>query len=79
MSDEFSVALCRGLHGELHLSGNESAWWHRLNIDPLPVALKLWQQSRGDGEWFPSTQDVTQAQPSQTTEVSAQNGSGTEP
>jgi hypothetical protein len=35
------------------------------------VALKLWQQSRADGELF--------TQPSKTTDVSAQNGSGTEP
>ena len=79
VSDEFTVPLCRVHHRELHLSGNESAWWHRLNIDPLPVALKLWQQSRADGELFPSTQGVTQAQPAKTTDVSAQNGSGTEP
>jgi hypothetical protein len=79
VSDEFTVPVCRVHHRELHRSGNESAWWRRLNIDPLPVALKLWQQSRADGELFPSTQGVTQAQPSKTTDVSAQNGSGTEP
>jgi hypothetical protein len=79
VSDEFTVPLCRVHHRELHRSGNESAWWRRLNIDPLPVALKLWQQSRADGELFPSTQGVTHAQPSKTTDVSAQNGSGTEP
>jgi hypothetical protein len=79
VSDEFTVPLCRVHHRELHRSGNEAAWWRRLNIDPLPVALKLWQQSRADGELFPSTQGVTQAQPSKTTDVSAQNGSGTEP
>jgi hypothetical protein len=78
VSDEFTVPLCRVHHRELHRSGNEAAWWRRLNIDPLPVALKLWQQSRADGELFPSTQGVTQAQPSKTTDVSAQNGSGTE-
>src|ERR1700732_4740375 len=78
VSDEFTVPLCRVHHRELHLSGNESAWWHRLNIDPLPVALKLWQQSRDDGALFPATQGITQAQPSKTTDVSAQNGSGTE-
>jgi hypothetical protein len=79
VSDEFTVPVCRVHHRELHRSGDEAAWWRVLNIDPLPVALKLWQQSRADGELFPSTQDVTQAQPSKTTDVSAQNGSGTEP
>jgi hypothetical protein len=79
VSDEFTVPVCRVHHRELHRSGDEAACWRVLNIDPLPVALKLWQQSRADGELFPSTQDVTQAQPSKTTDVSAQNGSGTEP
>ena len=79
VSDEFTVPVCRVHHRELHRSGDETAWWRRLNIDPLPVALKLWQQSRADGELFPSTQGGTQAQPSKTTDVSAQNGSGTEP
>jgi hypothetical protein len=71
VSDEFTVPVCRVHHRELHRSGDETAWWRLLNIDPLPVALKLWQQSRADGELF--------TQPSKTTDVSAQNGSGTEP
>jgi hypothetical protein len=50
VSDEFLVPVCRVHHRELHRSGNESAWWQRYNIDPLPVALKLWQQTRIDGE-----------------------------
>jgi hypothetical protein len=25
---------------ELHRSGDEAAWWRRLNIDPLPIALR---------------------------------------
>jgi hypothetical protein len=75
VSDEFTVPVCRVHHRELHRSGDEAAWWRRLNIDPLPVALKLWQQSRADGELFPSTQG--QAQPTKTTDLSAQNGSDT--
>jgi hypothetical protein len=47
VSDEFIVPLCRVHHRELHRSGDEVAWWRRLNIDPLPVALRLWQQTRG--------------------------------
>jgi hypothetical protein len=77
VSDEFTVPVCRVHHRELHRSGDEAAWWRRLSIDPLPVALKLWQQSRSDGESFPSTQGVTQAQPAKTTDLSAQNGSDT--
>jgi hypothetical protein len=30
----------------------------RLNIDPLPVALKFWLQSRADNELFPSAEGV---------------------
>jgi hypothetical protein len=77
VSDEFTVPLCRVHHRELHLSGNESAWWHRLNIDPLPVALKLWQQSRADGELFSSIEGVTQAPAAKTPDVSAPDQSGT--
>jgi hypothetical protein len=69
VSDEFTVPVCRVHHRELHRSGDETAWWRLLNIDPLPVALRLWQQSRADGELFPSTQGGTQAQPSKTTDV----------
>jgi hypothetical protein len=50
VSDEFTVPVCRVHHRELHRSGDEAAWWKILNIDPLPVALKLWKQSRADNE-----------------------------
>jgi hypothetical protein len=56
VSDEFIVPVCRGHHRELHHSGDEVAWWGRLNIDPLPVALRLWRRTRGDGELTPMTQ-----------------------
>jgi hypothetical protein len=48
VSDEFIVPVCRTHHRELHRSGNEAAWWQRFNIDPIPVALRLWQQTRSD-------------------------------
>jgi hypothetical protein len=48
VSDEFIVPVCRTHHRELHRSGNEAAWWQRLNINPIPVALRLWQQTRSD-------------------------------
>src|SRR4029077_6943447 len=46
VSDEFTVPVCRAHHRELHRSGDEAAWWQKLNIDPLPIALKLWQHTR---------------------------------
>jgi len=48
VSDEFIVPVCRMHHRELHRSGDEAAWWRTLNIDPVPVALRLWQQTRSD-------------------------------
>src|SRR4051794_34469340 len=48
VSDEFIVPLCRTHHRELHRSEKEAAWWERLNIDPVPVALRLWQRTRSD-------------------------------
>jgi len=50
VSDEFTVPVCRVHHRELHRSGDEAAWWRSFNIDPVSVALKLWQQTRGNGE-----------------------------
>ena len=49
VSDEFIVPVCQVHHRELHRSGNEAAWWRKLNIDPIPIALRLWQQTRTDG------------------------------
>jgi hypothetical protein len=45
VSDEFTVPLCRGHHRELHRTGNEPAWWEKLNIKPLEVAKELWEQT----------------------------------
>ena len=56
VSDEFIVPVCRVHHRELHRSGDEAAWWRTLNIDPVPVALRLWQHTRKDGELAPTTQ-----------------------
>ena len=43
VSDEFTVPVCRVHHRELHRHGDEAAWWQGINIDPLPIALRLWQ------------------------------------
>ena len=67
VSDEFIVPVCRVHHRELHRSGNEAEWWRKLNIDPIPVALRLWQHTRGRCELAP----VTQAQAVKTPDVSA--------
>ena len=48
VSDEFTVPLCRMHHRELHTHGDERRWWNRININPLPIALLLWNRSRSD-------------------------------
>jgi ERF superfamily len=48
VSDEFTVPVCRLHHRELHTHGDEKIWWKRMNIDPLPIALRLWKKGRSD-------------------------------
>ena len=47
VSDEFTVPLCAIHHHHIHTTGKEREWWQERNIDPLIVAGRLWQQSRG--------------------------------
>jgi len=47
VSDEFTVPLCSGHHRELHAFGDERKWWKARDIDPLPIAQKLWSMSNG--------------------------------
>jgi hypothetical protein len=42
VSDRFTVPICRLHHRELHRRGNERKWWEHQEIDPLPVAARLW-------------------------------------
>jgi hypothetical protein len=49
VSDEFTVPVCRAHHRELHRHGNEKAWWEGIGLDPLPIALRLWQHARLNG------------------------------
>jgi hypothetical protein len=49
VSDEFTVPVCRLHHRELHRNGDEAAWWSARNIDPVPIALALWQRTRAGG------------------------------
>jgi ERF superfamily len=46
VSDEYTVPVCRLHHRELHRYGDEASWWAGASIDPLPIALDLWRQSR---------------------------------
>jgi hypothetical protein len=73
VSDEFTVPVCRVHHRELHRSGDEAAWWRRLNIDPLPVALRLWQHTRADGELAPRKEGIEQAEAVKLLGMSAQD------
>jgi len=50
VSDEFTVPVCRIHHRELHRSGDEAAWWQKLNIDPVSVALRLWEHRQANRE-----------------------------
>ena len=44
VSDEFTVPVCRVHHRELHCYGDEASWWAGVNVDPLHIALELWQR-----------------------------------
>jgi len=46
VSDEFTVPLCRGHHGQLHQAGDEVVWWDNLKINVLEIAKGLWEESR---------------------------------
>ncbi|MFO1098530.1 MAG: ERF family protein [Xanthobacteraceae bacterium] len=48
VSDQFTVPLCRTHHRELHRRGDEAAWWQAVKIDPIPLALNLWQERQFD-------------------------------
>jgi hypothetical protein len=50
VSDEFTVPLCRAHHRELHQRGDERIWWQQVNLDPLPVAQRLWQHTRSGAQ-----------------------------
>ena len=48
VSDEYTVPVCRTHHRELHGYGDEASWWAGINVDPVPIALALWQRTRPD-------------------------------
>jgi len=65
VSDEFTIPVCRVHHRKLHEIGDEQVWWRQLNIDPLPIALNLWQ--RGGAKRTYSTAQSAAATPKRTT------------
>ena len=75
VSDEFIVPLCRVHHRELHRQGDEAAWWGKRSIDPVPVALKLWQHTRINGTAIPISGSAELG--SATAEASQQGPAGT--
>jgi len=77
VSDEFTVPVCRIHHRELHRSGDEAAWWQKLNIDPLPVALRLWQHTRLNGDELAASEGGTPSQAAQKLDMSVQDRTGT--
>jgi len=59
VSDEFTVPLCALHHHDLHMKGNEAAWWAERKIDPMPAAEALWRSRGGGSLEKPSATDVT--------------------
>jgi hypothetical protein len=78
VSDEFTVPVCRVHHRELHRQGDEAAWWGKIHIDPLPVALRLWQHTRlNNDELAPTSEGITPSQAAQKLDMSVQGRAGT--
>ena len=78
VSDEFTVPVCRVHHRELHRQGDEAAWWGKIHIDPLPVALRLWQHTRlNNDELAPTSEGITPSQAAQKLSMSVQGQAGT--
>jgi ERF superfamily len=74
VSDEFTVPVCRLHHRELHNHGDEKMWWKGININPLPIAMKLWKQGRTEGTaLIPKTTTQT-SQPVLAAEIDIRGG-----
>src|SRR5262245_39635823 len=77
VSDEFTVPVCRAHHRELHRQGDEAAWWDKVHIDPLPVALRLWQHTRLNGNELAPSENITPSQAAHKLDMSVQDRAGT--
>jgi len=73
VSDEFTVPVCRTHHRELHRQGDEAAWWGKVHIDPLPVALRLWQHTRPNGDELAPSEGITPSQATHKLDMSVQD------
>jgi ERF superfamily len=79
VSDEFIVPVCRIHHRELHRQGDEAAWWGKIHVDPLPVALRLWQHTRlNNNELARTSEGITPSQAAQKPDMSVQGRAGTD-
>ena len=58
VSDEYTVPVCRTHHRELHSYGDEASWWAGVNVDPVPIALGLWQRTRPNRGLEPTARAV---------------------
>jgi hypothetical protein len=76
VSDEFTVPVCRTHHRELHRHGDEASWWGKLSIDPVAVALKLWQHTRPNGAALASGEGIAPSQAAQKLDTSVQDLAG---
>ena len=77
VSDEFTVPVCRIHHRELHRHGDELAWWTKFSIDPLPVAVRLWQHTRLNANELAPSENITPSQAPQKLDMSVQDRAGT--
>jgi hypothetical protein len=73
VSDEFTVPVCRIHHRELHRQGDEAAWWGKLSIDPVSAALKLWQDTRSNGDELAPSEGTAPLQAAQKLDISVQD------
>jgi ERF superfamily len=73
VSDEFTVPVCRVHHRELHRQGDEAAWWSKLSIDPVPVALNLWQYTRSKRNELAPSEGIAPLQAAQKLDISVQD------
>jgi hypothetical protein len=73
VSDEFTVPVCRIHHRELHRQGDEVAWWGKYSIDPIPVALRLWQHTRLSGNELAPSENIAPSQAAQKVDMSVQD------
>jgi ERF superfamily len=77
VSDEFTVPLCRIHHRELHRHSDEAAWWGKVHIDPIPVALRLWQLTRLNSELAPASEGTKPSQGAKTQDPSVRASANT--